>query len=237
LKNRDNKRVNTMAKLYRVPGVDGVLGNWQYFSEREGVIIDAGPDEDIARTMAEAEGEITIANVLEASKPTVLEQDKAETSNEGEPKPKRKEQDPIRLQGGGADARPSTTTLVPTDTKGDEVKKRPPISPQFLRKIKERAASGSAEVSTELERFLFKRFGFTTDELDDDDPDVELLKLGWELQWEYWLAGKEPPAWALILFGQVCVTARLIASAKRIPRKEGDNADQKGIDSGIAKKD
>jgi hypothetical protein len=41
----------------------------------------------------------------------------------------------------------------------------------------------------------------------------------------------------LILFGQVCVTARLIASAKRIPRKEGDNADQKGIDSGIAKKD
>jgi hypothetical protein len=223
-----------MAKLYRVPGVDGVLGNWQYFSEREGVIIDAGPDEDIARTMAEAEGEITIANVLEASKP----QDEGATeSKQSKSEGKASDEKPDRLASAGPENGPQAIALVSTNAKGDEVKKRPPISPQFLRKIKERAASGSAEVSTELERFLFKRFGFTTDELDDDDPDVELLKLGWELQWEYWLAGKEPPAWALILFGQVCVTARLIASAKRIPRKEGDNADQKGIDSGIAKKD
>ena len=52
-----------------------------------------------------------------------------------------------------------------------------------------------------------------------DDADVELLTLGWELQWEYWLAGKEPPAWALIAFGQVCVTARLLASAKKMEKE------------------
>lgn len=217
-----------MAKLYRLPDANNNLGNWQYFSEKSGVIIDAGPDEDIARTMAEAEGEVTIANVLEATKPSLLEQDETKAANEGEPKPKRKEQDTIGLSSTGTDARPTSTTLVSPNNGVSEAKKRPPISPQFLRKIKERAASGSAEVATELERFLFKRFGFTTDELDDDDPDVELLKLGWELQWEYWLAGKEPPAWALILFGQVCVTARLIASAKRLPRKDEQDVNQKG---------
>ena len=225
-----------MAKLYRVPDVNGKLGNWQYFSERDGVIIDAGPDEDIAQTLAGGEGQVTIADALEASKPTLLEQDKAKATNEGESTAKREKQETDGLAESRADNRPSTVALVPTDAKTNEPKKRPPISPQFLRKIKERAASGSAEIGVELERYIIARFGFTTEELDDDDPDVELLKLGWELQWEYWLAGKEPPAWVLILFGQVCVTARLIASAKRLPKKEEPNADEKRIDSGATTK-
>lgn len=211
-----------MAKLYRVPDANNVLGNWQYFSERAGIIIDAGPDEDIARAMAESEGEVTIADVLETVKPPVSDEDEAEDkTNSGEPKPQRKKPDTDGLASPGADSGPSSVTLV--SAKPEEVKKRPPISPAFLRKIKERAASGSAEIGVEFERYLIARFGFTTEELDDDDPDVELLKLGWELQWEYWLAGKEPPAWALIVFGQACVTARLIASAKRKPKKENTN--------------
>ena len=194
-----------MGKPYQVKDENGNAGNWFFFSEKAGDVIDAGPDKETADALAAAEdGNATIADALEGKadaiqETTVSDRKEAKDSPNGLP---------------GSD-KPSPTDIIPSDN----AKRRPAISPQFLRKIKEKAASGSASISIELERFLIRYIGFTTDEMDEDDPDVELLVLGWELQWEYWLAGKEPPAWALIAFGQVCVTARLLASAKKTEKE------------------
>lgn len=195
-----------MGKPYQVKGEDGSpSGNWFFFSEKAGDVIDAGPDKETADALAASEdGQSTIADALEGKEDAIQETtipDRKETENSGN-----------RLSPSGE---PETTGIAT----GDNTKKRPPISPQFLRKIKEKAATGTASISIELERFAIQFLGFSTEELDEDDPDVELLVLGWELQWEYWLAGKEPPAWALIVFGQVCVTARLLASARRKEKK------------------
>lgn len=195
-----------MGKPYQVKDESGATsGNWFFFSEKAGDVIDAGPDKETADALAAAEnGSATIADALEGKEDAIKEttvSDRKEAKNGGD-----------RLS---PSAVPETTDI----TTSDNAKKRPPISPQFLRKIKEKAATGTASISIELERFAIQYLGFTTEELDEDDPDVELLVLGWELQWEYWLAGKEPPAWALIAFGQVCVTARLLASAKRKEKK------------------
>lgn len=194
-----------MGKPYQVKDETGKPGNWFFFSERAGDVIDAGPDKETADALAASEGnDSTIAQALEGQADAIKETTV----------PDRKEE---KDSGNGLAVREqSTSTDLPPS---DNAKKRPALSPQFLRKIKEKAASGSATISVELERFLIARFGFTTEDLDEDDPDVELLRLGWELQWEYWLAGKEPPAWALIAFGQVCCTVRLIASAERKPSK------------------
>lgn len=199
-----------MGKPYQVKNEGGSpSGNWFFFSERAGDVIDAGPDKEIAETMADDDiGTETIATVLEGKEDAVQQAtivsdvSKAKDSGSGLPL--------ARVETNGS-------------ANSSDTKKRPAISPQFLHKIKEKAASGTASVTIELERFLIGLTGFSTEDLDEDDPDVELLILGWELQWEYWLAGKEPPAWALILFGQVCVTVRLIASAKQ---KEKDGADK-----------
>lgn len=194
-----------MSRPYQVKDDTGKPGNWFFFSERAGDVIDAGPDKETADALANAESEgATIATALEGQADAIKEttvSDRTEAKDGANGLEVRRE---------------SASTDIPAS---DNTKKHPPLSPQFLRKIKEKAASGSATISVELERYLISRFGFTTEDLDEDDPDVELLKLGWELQWEYWLAGKEPPAWALILFGQVCCTVRLIASAERKPPK------------------
>ena len=194
-----------MGKPYQVKDENGNAGNWFFFSEKAGDVIDAGPDKETADALAAAEdGNATIADALEGKADAIQETTVSD----------RKE---AKDSGGGLSGSDKSS---PTDISlSDNTKKRPAISPQFLRKIKEKAASGSASISIELERFLIRYIGFTTDEMDEDDPDVELLVLGWELQWEYWLAGKEPPAWALIAFGQVCVTARLLASAKKMERE------------------
>jgi hypothetical protein len=195
-----------MGKPYQVKDENGNASNWFFFSEKAGDVIDAGPDESIAISLSAAENEgATIATALEGKEDAIKEttvSDRKETkdSNDG-------------LQGGTK----SPSTDIATS---DNAKKRPALSPQFLAKIKEKAASGSATIGIELERYLIARFGFDTEDLDEDDPDVELLKLGWELQWGYWLAGKEPPAWTLIAFGQICCTVRLLASAERKPPKE-----------------
>ena len=189
-----------MGKPYQVKDESGNVGNWFFFSEKAGDVIDAGPDKETADALAAAEGgDSTIADALEGKQDEISQV----TDTGNVPK---KEDSGGGLARGGAKTDGVTTSPEPS--------KRPALSPQFLRKIKEKAASGSASISIELERFLIARFGFTTEDMEEDDADVELLTLGWELQWEYWLAGKEPPAWALIAFGQVCVTARLLASAK-----------------------
>ena len=192
-----------MGKPYQVKDDNGnPSGNWFYFSETAGDVIDAGPDKETAEALANAEGNgATIASALEGKANEISQVTTIpDSSKETEPA------SGVETAGG------KTASLSVSDSP----RKSPALSPQFLRKIKEKAASGSATITVELERFLISRFGFSTEDLDEDDPDVELLKLGWELQWEYWLAGKEPPAWVLILFGQVCVTCRLIASSKRI---------------------
>ena len=180
-----------MGKPYQIKDESGAIGgNWFFFSEKAGDVIDAGPDKDTADALAAAEDVIaTIADALEGKEDAIQETtipDRKEEKDSGD-----------RLSPSSG---PSTTDIASSDN----TKKRPPISPQFLRKIKEKAATGTASISIELERFAIQFLGFSTEELDEDDPDVELLVLGWELQWEYWLAGKEPPAWALIVFGQVC---------------------------------
>jgi hypothetical protein len=188
-----------MAKIFQTRDDAGNLSNWQYYSEETGTIVDAGADEEIARAMAEGEPEATIGEKLEGKADEIKVEVKKEKEKKGEL---------VAIDGGRKD---------------EEPKKRPALSPQFIAKIKERAASGCAEIGIELERFMIARFGFSTEEMEDDDPDFELLKLGWELQWGYWLAGKEPPAWVLIAFGQVCCTLRLIATAKRIPKKDKED--------------
>lgn len=195
-----------MAKPYRLDG----KGNWFFFSEKAGEVVDAGPDEAIALTLAESgESSATIAEALSGKD---IDEDSPEPAL---PSPAGESPDAHGREDGLSQPRESSDV----STRGDGTRKSPAISPQFLRKIKEKAASGTASISIELERFAISRFGFTTEELMEDDPDVELLVLGWQLQWEYWLAGKEPPAWVLILFGQVCVTTRLLASAKRKEKK------------------
>jgi hypothetical protein len=193
-----------VGKPYRIKDENGKEGNWFFFSESAGDVIDAGPDEAIALSLAASETDgATIADSLKgkedeiSSEPTLS--NRTETKDGGD---------------GLEESRGKTTDIAPSDLP----KKRAALSPQFLRKIKEKAASGSATIAVELERFLIARFGFTTEDMEEDDPDVELLRLGWELQWEYWLAGKEPPAWTLILFGQICVTVRLLASAQRMQK-------------------
>lgn len=189
-----------MGKPYQVKDEAGNPGNWFFFSEKAGDVIDAGPDKETADALAAAEnGDSTIADALEGKEDAINEV--SDVPNE----PKA-----AKSESGLEKSRRASDGTTPSDSP----RKTPALSPQFLRKIKEKAASGSASVSIELERFLIARFGFSTEDMEEDDPDVELLVLGWELQWEYWLAGKEPPAWALIVFGQVCVTARLLASAK-----------------------
>ena len=195
-----------MPKPYQLDG----KGNWFFFSEKAGEVIDAGPDEEIALTLAGTDGsEATIAEALEGK--TLNEDDIKSTLSETTRETTNKDSNEDRLPQprGAPDGTPPS----------DVTRRSPALSPQFLRKIKEKAASGTASISIELERFAISRLGLTTEELAEDDPDVELLVLGWQLQWEYWLAGKEPPAWVLILFGQVCVTTRLLASAKRKEKK------------------
>ena len=190
-----------MAKLYRIPNDDGTEGNWQYFSEKTGAIVDAGPDEALAQAMADDDGpSTTIADALEGLPDEAPQSTPELESGDGLEGPEESAVVPVRA------------TRTSGETKPDG---KPNLSPQFIRKIKEKLAAGTTTISVELERFLIARFGYTTEELSEDDSDVEMVKLGWQLQWELWMAGKEPPAWMILAFGYSCITLRLIASAKK----------------------
>jgi hypothetical protein len=194
-----------MAKIYQIPNDDGTPGNWQYFSEKTGAIVDAGPDEALAQAMADDDGPTTtIAGALEGL-PDDQETATEVESNDGLAEPDDSPAIPVR----------PTRTAGAKDPDG-----KPTLSPQFVRKIKEKLAAGTTTISVELERFLIARFGYATEELSEDDSDVEMVKLGWQLQWELWMAGKEPPAWMILAFGYSCITLRLIASAKKKEKEE-----------------
>jgi hypothetical protein len=98
--------------------------------------------------------------------------------------------------------------------------KKSAFSPALIKKIVEQAGRNSTNISIELERFLIKQFGFSTQELSEDDPDVEMVKLGWDCLWQSYLENREPPVSLILAFGYSCITVRLIATAKRIPKKE-----------------
>lgn len=210
-----------MPKVYRIANPDGTFSAWQFFSEKSGSIIECGESEEEAQAKADNEApDTTIAEALEGvngnqetetstlpvadSAGMGVSREKEDTSASEE----RSEQ---------AESAPAGTISKPAQV---VAKKTSSLTPQFIKKLKANLANGTTNLSVELERFLFSRFGFTTAELEEDDCDVEMLRMGWELQFEYWLADSEPPAWLIILFGQMCITLHLIATAKKKAKKE-----------------
>jgi hypothetical protein len=199
-----------MGTIYRNDNGDGTFSPWSFFSEKSGKILEF-ESEDAAKTALEAEGPAQSISSALGGNDDVEESD-AQTS----------EDDGTDNNPSGEPAEPEDSeSLAPTARKrGRPRKSAAPeptsvLSAAFVKKIKERLASGTATISVELERYLIGRFGFSTEEIDEDDPDVEILKMGWAALWESYLAGKEPPWWLLVAFGHCCITVRLIASAKR----------------------
>jgi hypothetical protein len=197
-----------MATIYRNDLGGGKFSPWSYFSESQGKILEF-ETEATAQAALAAEGPAksissALGGIKDEAETTSTEDDGADDES-----------------GAGATESENPESLAsPARKRG---RPRKPVAPEpkcvlsaaFVKKIKERLAGGTASLSVELERWLIARFGFTTEDLDDDDPDVEILKMGWEALWESYLAGREPPAWLLICFGHTCITVRLIANAKR----------------------
>ena len=204
------------ADIFRTTNPDGTSGNWQYFSETKGDIVDAGTDEALAREMAEKDSpSTTIADCLASDSgpatanvvaidgmPILPDLQAAERVSEPTiPLPK---MEPPKQQTALVSAKPT----------------RPPLSPAFVKKIVEQLGRQTTNLSIELERYLFRVFGFVTEELAEDDDDVQIIKLGWDAIWQEQLAGHDPPLWMILAFGYSCVTARLVVMAKREKKKE-----------------
>lgn len=221
-----------MADIFRLQNEDGSPGNWAYFSQKKGDIVDAGTDEQEAtRLAAEDSPKTTIAAALAGdTSAAVPPRDEAplQSGSEGT------SQGSAASVGSAADSGdavsdngPILSSVQSAPANSTEIVKvvpdkpaRPPLSPAFIKKVVDQLGRNTTNISIELERFLFKQFGFTTDELAEDDADVEIIKMGWDAIWQSYLAGKEPPLWMILAFGYSCATARLIASAKRIEKKE-----------------
>ena len=212
-----------MAKVFQLDKEDGTKGPWQFFSEKVGAIIDAGYDEGKAQQMADGEAPgISIAAALEDTRET----GDPENENDVDAIPEDAEADGLE---GTQDAPAKSFPNANRPTAAPPVEKprrTSSLTPAFIKKLKANLAAGTTNLSVELERFLINRFGFTTEELTEDDYDVEMLRMGWELQFEYWLADRDPPAWLIILFGQMCITLHLIATAKRKEIKANDEENE-----------
>jgi hypothetical protein len=199
-----------MTDIFRLKKEDGTDGNWAYFSNTKGDIVDAGTDETEARRLAEDDSPTTtIASALANDTPVLDNHSVADSSS------------PVLDSGGLADSQvtPPSQPVAPVPAPAPEKPKRPPLSPAFLKKIVEQLGRNTTNMSLELERFLIKQFGFTTEELAEDDPDVEIIKMGWDCMWQSYLAGAEPPIWVILTFGYSCATVRLISSAKKIKQE------------------
>jgi hypothetical protein len=207
-----------MVDIFRLKDANGVEGNWAYFSESKGEIVDAGKDEQAAKEAAEKDSpKATIASALahDTATPTpssFVAGDNSSTNHSDEvskPSETVKETSTIQLNKPSA---PDVDNVKP-------VKKRAPFSPALLKKIVDSFGRNVTNISVELERFLIKQFGFSTEELSEDDPDVELVKLGWDCICQSYMEGSEPPISLIMAFGYSCVTVRLITSAKRMEKK------------------
>lgn len=218
-----------MADIFRLKNDDGTDGNWAYFSDSKGDIVDAGADEQAAKELAAKDGpKTTIASALAGDTPAQTPKTDAPTSgssNEGAsatvpsvpsvPSSDAPSGPILSLIPGGQESKPETKHEKPA---------RPPLSPVFIKKLVEQLGRNTTNITIEFERFIFKLTGYTTEELAEDDADVEIIRMGWDAIWQSYLAGKDPPLWMILAFGYSCTTMRLIASAKRIEKKEKELA-------------
>lgn len=211
--------------IFRVKNEDGSDGNWAYFSESKGDIVNVGTDEQEAKRLAELDGpKTTIATAL---------------AGDTSAPPPQEEKTPVDVGGNGdnassvdvvsdaEDSRPSvlldtrSEISAPVVAKPEEPAKpaRPPLSPVFIKKLVAQLGSNTTNMTIEFERFMIARFGYTTEELAEDDDDVEIVRMGWDAIWQSYLQGKDPPLWMILAFGYSCVTVRLIANAKKTEKK------------------
>jgi hypothetical protein len=211
-----------MSAIYRLPRENGTFSPWSYYSESRGSILEFESEEAAKESLA-AEVPANISTILGGQD---AETNDGESDDSSDDAPEAA--GPIRPQSEqrssvvAAPKRGRPRKVIEVEPEEDDTPS--PLSAAFIRKLKDRLASGTATISVELERFLIKRYGFTTEELDDDDEDVDLIKMGWAAMWESLLKGKAPPWWLLVSFGHVCVTARLIAMAKRSEPKQLESA-------------
>jgi hypothetical protein len=204
------------------------IGNvWKVFSDKEKKIVDLGEDENAAK---EAEKEhakpANVAGILQrtsTTSETVASGSKisagdssgdagnAGTANAG-------------TVGSGQNAgkpgaaKPVTTVGV-LQTVASEPKKYK-LSPKLAAKIREGFAGAVASASVTVPEFLMRVFGYTAEDLDEDDSDVELLKCAWEAQLEVWTDGGDLPPWVLIAVAQTNLMLKMVLNAKRTKTAE-----------------
>jgi hypothetical protein len=217
-----------MADIFRLNNDDGSPGNWAYFSDVKGDIIDAGTDEQAARAMAAKEGPTTtIAQALAGDAST---SPKPITETPNAPVSSGSGND-VSVPSVGDSSASSYSPFGPIISATEVIQPKPatpptekpakaPLSPVFIKKLVEQLGRNTTNISIEFERFIFKLTGYTTEELAEDDADVEIIRMGWDAIWQSYLAGKDPPLWMILAFGYSCTTMRLISSAKRIEKKE-----------------
>lgn len=224
--------------IFRLKNEDGTDGEWAYFSESKGDIVNVGMDEQVAQQRAAADGPKTtiaqaLANDTSTSKPLAHESNQTVDTKASDSSSSKSDNDPVTSVGASG----SSYTLIPPLQSSQEQKTivteakpaRPPLSPVFIKKLVEQLGRNTTNISIEFERFVFKLTGYTTEELAEDDADVEIIRMGWDAIWQSYLAGKDPPLWMVLAFGYSCTTMRLVASAKRIEKKvreDGDTTDE-----------
>lgn len=226
-----------MADIFRLKNEDGTDGNWAYFSETKGDIVDCGQDEQEARARADKDSPKTtiaqaLANDASTTKPA------AETTEPGNENSVDSSSQSISVDSGKSSSGPIESPSLVVIPGGKEPEKkaeatpekpaRSPLSPVFIKKLVEQLGRNTTNISIEFERFIFKLTGYATEELAEDDADVEIIRMGWDAIWQSYLAGKDPPLWMILAFGYSCTTVRLIASAKRIEKREKENDTEVG---------
>jgi hypothetical protein len=203
-----------MSDVFRMRDNDGnETADWAYYSESKGEIVNVGQDEAKARELATNDSPTTTIQ-------DVLANDTASQATNSQPSSDSNSSDNRDSVSDTPSVAPRPVALAPVIPPVNTPPKKSAFSPAMLKKIVETAGKNSTNITIEFERFMFKQFGYTTQELAENDDDVEMVRLGWDCLWNSYLENKEPPIGLILLFGYSCVTMRLIASAKKMPKKE-----------------